>query len=143
MLVAFKTIDDDAKYLPKQAKPGDAGFDACAAEDVVLQQEDTKLVSLGFSMEFPEGHAAFLMPRSGFSSKNQIIFLNSVGLIDSGYRGIVKAALQNIGQREVRIKKGDRIAQVVFVPLADVVASHVETLSESVRGEGGFGHTGR
>lgn len=132
----------DAEFFPVTAKPGDAGADLRAAEDCTLDPGQSAYVPLGVRMALPEGYGAFLMPRSGFSSKNKVIFLNSVGLIDAGYRGEVKAAVMNIGSEPVSIAKGDRIAQLVLVKLAGLVPCFTDLLPSSERGEGGFGHTG-
>jgi len=129
--------------LPSYAHEGDAGLDLRSAEDVVLGPGERALVSTGFAMALPEGYAAFVQPRSGLAAKHGISIVNTPGLIDCHYRGEVKVILVNLGQEEFRVRKGDRIAQMVIQRVESAEVVEVEELDETSRGEGGFGSTGR
>gem|GEM_PF-310351 len=128
--------------LPAYAHPGDAGLDICSAEDLVLQPGDRAVVPTGFAMALPEGYAAFVQPRSGLAARHGISIVNTPGLIDCHYRGEVKVILINHGHRPFRVKKGDRIAQMVIQRVECAAVEAVEELGETGRGEGGFGSTG-
>ncbi len=129
--------------LPAYAHEGDAGMDLHAAEAIQLAPGHRALVSCGFAMELPEGHAAFILPRSGLSSKHGITVVNAPGLIDSGYRGEVKVALVNLDpSQSYSIERGDRIAQMVIMPVPSVELLEAESLTDTERGAGGFGSTG-
>jgi dUTP pyrophosphatase len=141
VLVKIKKLSHDAK-LPKYAKPGDAGADVFSVEDVELFPGETKLVSLGFAMEIPEGWEMQVRSRSGLSTKG-VIVTNSPGTIDSGYRGECKVILTYIGKQPYfKINKGDRIAQFVLKQAPTAHFEEVDNLSDSARGVGGFGSTG-
>ncbi len=96
----------------------------------------------GFAIALPEGYEAQVRPRSGLAAKNQVTVLNSPGTIDADYRGEVKVILTNFGKQDFVIKRGDRIAQMVVAPYTRVQWEERESLSETERGAGGFGHTG-
>jgi len=128
--------------LPAYAKPGDAGFDLRASEAVTLEPGDRRLVPTGLAVAIPEGHAGFVLPRSGLAMHEDVTVLNAPGLIDSGYRGELKVLLINHGAGAVGIERGERIAQLVIQPVAHVRLVEVERLPDSARGEGGFGSTG-
>lgn len=128
--------------LPKRAMPGDAGMDLYAVEPAHIGPGERWGVGTGISIEVPEGHAGLVLPRSGLARTHGITLVNSPGLIDSGYRGEVKVLLLNTDPEVFRVKPGDRIAQLVIVPLAAVDVMEVEALSTSERAEGGFGSTG-
>ena len=130
--------------LPQYATEGAAGMDLCAAvaEETVLLPGETKLFPTGFSVELPPGYEAQIRPRSGLAAKHQIGILNSPGTIDSDYRGEVKVILTNFGRNSFAVKRGDRIAQMVISSYTKIAWSEVESLNETTRGEGGFGHTG-
>nr|WP_287153381.1 dUTP diphosphatase [Candidatus Solincola tengchongensis] len=128
--------------LPSYAHPGDAGLDIRSAEEVVLQPGERALVSTGFAMALPEGYAAFVQPRSGLASKHGISIVNTPGLIDCHYRGEVKVILVNLGGEPFRVRKGDRIAQMVIQRVERAEVLEVEELEDTARGEGGFGSTG-
>jgi dUTP pyrophosphatase len=134
--------------LPSYARPGDAGLDLVAREDVVLAPGGGRaLVATGIAVAIPEGHAGFVQPRSGLALKHGVTCLNTPGLIDSGYRGELKVLLVNTDPDEpFTVTRGERIAQLVIQRVAHAVLEVVEDfdhLGESHRGEGGFGHTGR
>ncbi len=131
--------------LPNYATDHSAGMDICAAVegDFVLKAGETALVPSGFAIALPEGFEAQIRPRSGLAAKNQITVLNSPGTIDADYRGEVKVILTNLGKQDFVIKRGDRIAQMVVGPYTRVQWEEKDSLDETERGAGGFGHTGR
>ena len=131
--------------LPAYARPGDAGLDLLAAEDVVLEPGGGRaLVPTGLAVAIPEGYAGFVQPRSGLALKHGVTCLNTPGLIDSGYRGELKVLLVNTDPSErFEVTRGERIAQLVIQAVASAVLVEVEGLDDSDRGHGGFGHTGR
>jgi dUTP pyrophosphatase len=129
--------------LPAYAKQGDAGLDLPAAEAVRLEPGERRLVPTGLAVVIPEGHAGFVLPRSGLAMHKGVTVLNAPGLIDSGYRGELKVLLINHGAEAAGIERGERIAQLVIRPVAHVRLVEGERLPDSARGEGGFGSTGR
>lgn len=130
--------------LPKRMSELASGLDLHAAvtEPVILQPGERQLIPTGFAMSMPAGLEAQVRPRSGLAYKHGITCLNSPGTIDADYRGEVKVLLINLGQEPFTIRRNERIAQMVIqtVPLIELV--EVEELTETRRGEGGFGHTG-
>ena len=136
-----KKLVDHVKR-PRQAHPGDAGMDLFAAEAVELPPGETCLVHTGISIELPPGTEAQVRPRSGLALKHQITVLNSPGTIDEGYRGEVGVILINHGRDPFRIESGDRIAQMVIQSVLTVDVVEASALSDTIRGEGGFGSTG-
>ena len=127
---------------PSYAHPGDAGLDIRSAEDVVIPPGERALVSTGFAMALPEGYAAFVQPRSGLAARDGISIVNTPGLIDCHYRGEVKVILINHGSEAFRVRRGDRIAQMVIQKVERARVEVVEELDDTARGEGGFGSTG-
>jgi dUTP pyrophosphatase len=121
-----------------------AGMDVCAAceADVEISPGDVKLIPCGFYMAVPAGHEAQMRPRSGLAIKHGITLPNSPGTIDADYRGEVCVILGNVGRQTFVVKRGMRIAQMVISPVTRATMVEVETLDDTVRGEGGFGHTG-
>jgi dUTP pyrophosphatase len=130
--------------LPTAASRGSSGLDLLAAVDGTLEIAPgmTVLVPTGISVEVPEGHEAQVRPRSGLALKHGITVLNTPGTIDSDYRGEVGVILINHGRETFTVKRGDRIAQIVFSAVAEAVLEEAEELEETGRGAGGFGHTG-
>jgi dUTP pyrophosphatase len=130
--------------LPNYATDGSAGMDICAAvdQDIKIQPGETLLIPSGFIIELPKGHEAQVRPRSGLAIKHSIGILNSPGTIDSDYRGEVKIILTNFGKEPYIIHRGDRIAQMVVTKYERVEWKESSSLAGSVRGTGGFGHTG-
>jgi dUTP pyrophosphatase len=122
---------------------GDAGVDLSSVEDLVLQEGERALVATGIAVAIPHGYGGFVQPRSGLASKFGITLTNSPGLIDSNYRGEIKVILQNTGHADFEIKSGDRIAQLVIMPVEQAEFDLVDELPGSDRGEGGFGSSGR
>jgi dUTP pyrophosphatase len=135
---------DPSLPLPSYARAGDAGLDLLAAEDVTLAPGDRYAVSTGIALAIPEGYAGFVHARSGRALREGLALANAPGLIDSGYRGEVKVIVVNLDPSEkIEIKREEKIAQLVIQPVAQADIEVVAELSESERGEGGFGSTGR
>jgi dUTP pyrophosphatase len=128
--------------LPSRQTQGSAGFDLCAAADTVVPAHGFGSVGTGLAVELPDRTEAQVRPRSGLAAKHGIGVLNSPGTIDSDYRGEIRVVLFNTSDRDFRIQRGDRIAQLVFSVLTDVELVETDSLSETGRGPGGFGHTG-
>ncbi|WP_394552285.1 dUTP diphosphatase [Agromyces sp. MMS24-JH15] len=132
-----------ADRVPTYAHPGDAGADLHAAESVVLAPGERASVGTGLSIALPAGYAAFVVPRSGLAFKHGITIVNAPGTIDAGYRGEIRVSLLNTDREEsYAIEAGDRIAQLVVMPVVRARFVEVERLPGSQRGEGGFGSTG-
>jgi dUTP pyrophosphatase len=132
--------------LPHYATPGAAGLDlrACLERPLVLEPAETALIPTGLAIHIADpGLAAVLLPRSGLGHRHGIVLGNLVGLIDSDYQGQVLISCWNRGTESFEIGVGDRIAQMVFVPVAQVEFREVEVFEETHRAEGGFGHTGK
>ncbi len=142
MNVSFQRLHPHA-VIPTRAHPGDAAFDLSTVDHVTLAPGDRAAVPTGLALALPEGWAALVLPRSGHALRHGIGVVNGPGLIDAGYRGEIRVLLVNHGQEEVAFEPGDRIAQLLVmpVPLVDVV--EVDSLPDSTRGTGGFGSTGR
>ncbi len=131
--------------LPKHATPGSAGMDlrACIDEKIILQPGDTELIPTGIAIHISDPNlAATILPRSGLGHKHGIVLGNLVGLIDSDYQGQLFVSCWNRGNTSFTIDIGERIAQLVFLPVVQVDFDLVEDFNESERGEGGFGHSG-
>lgn len=132
--------------LPEYATAGSAGLDlrACLDEDLILHPGETTLIPTGLAIHIDDPQlAAVLLPRSGLGHKHGIVLGNLVGLIDSDYQGQVFVSCWNRGDAPFNIAVGERIAQMVFVPVVQVELECVSEFTESHRGEGGFGHSGR
>jgi dUTP pyrophosphatase len=138
---------DHGRDLPLPAYQSElaAGLDLLAAVDapVTLQPGERALVPTGLAMALPAGFEAQVRPRSGLAAKHGVTVLNTPGTIDADYRGEVKVILINLGREPFTIVRGERIAQMVIAPVLQAAIREVETLSETVRGAGGFGSTGR
>ncbi len=147
--VQIKILDDrlgNEIQLPEYATDGSAGLDlrACLEEPVLLEPGETTLIPTGLAVHIADQQmAAVLLPRSGLGHKHGIVLGNLVGLIDSDYQGQVFVSCWNRGKTQFKIEIGERIAQMVFVPVIQVAFEHVTEFDESNRGHGGFGHTGR
>ena len=129
--------------VPVYAHPGDAGADLHAAESLVLAPGARATVGTGVSIALPDGFAAFVVPRSGLAAKHGITIVNSPGTVDAGYRGEIRITLLNTdAEHEFPIEVGDRIAQLIVMPVSRARFIPVETLPGSHRGESGFGSTG-
>jgi len=131
---------DDAAFLPCRAHPTDAGADLKSTETIEIYPNEQVLVDTGVAVKIPEGYSGFVFNRSS-QGKLGIILPHSVGVIDSDYRGNIKVPLKNIGDSPYKIQRGDRIAQLVVVPV--LLCGFVDEWNDTVRGTGGFGSTGR
>ncbi len=132
-----------ASVLPQYAHPGDAGADLHAAEAAVLSPGARALVATGVSIALPDGYAAFVVPRSGLASEHGITIVNSPGTVDAGYRGEIKVTLLNTDlKKSYSISVGDRIAQLIVMPVSRATFIPVDRLPGSQRGADGFGSTG-
>ena len=128
---------------PVYAHPGDAGADLKAAEPVSLAPGERALVATGVSIALPDGYVGFVVPRSGLSAKHGITIVNAPGTIDAGYRGEIKVALLNTDTTtRYDVASGDRIAQLIVMPVHRATFVPVDELPDSARGSGGFGSTG-
>lgn len=140
--VLVTRLDPDVP-LPCYARPGDAGADLVAAEDVHLAPGERATVRTGIAIALPDGYAAFVHPRSGLAARHGVTLVNAPGTIDSGYRGEIQVILLNTDlARPVTLRRGDRIAQLVVQRVEHATFREVAALPGSVRGEGGFGSTG-
>jgi dUTP pyrophosphatase len=130
--------------LPEYATAGSAGMDLAAALEapIDLKPSAVAVVPCGFAIALPDGFEAQVRPRSGLAARHGVTVLNAPGTIDSDYRGEVKVILVNHGTEPVRIAQGMRIAQMIVAPIERVVWSASDTLPETARASGGFGHTG-
>jgi dUTP pyrophosphatase len=141
--VRFARLNEKAT-LPTRAHEGDAGLDLYACEPAHIGPGERWSVGTGVAVEIPDGHAGLVLPRSGLAREHGIALVNSPGLIDSGYRGEIRVLLINNDPADIfRVTPGDRIAQLLIVPVATADPVEAETLAESTRGEGGFGSSGR
>ncbi len=132
----------DAAVLPHYAHPGDSGMDMYSIEDVVIEAGGSGFVHTGLKIAVPEGYEAQVRPKSGLALKHSITVLNTPGTVDSGYRGELCVILINHGHKAFEIKKHTKIAQMVICPVVQAEIIEVESLDETVRGDGGFGSTG-
>ena len=139
------STDFDDIPLPVYATHGSAGLDIAAAvkDEIIVPQGKISLVPTNLSVEIPEGYEIQVRPRSGLAVKHGITVLNSPGTIDSDYRGEVKIILINHGDKDYKISRGERIAQLVVTKVYQAKFTEVEDISDSHRGEGGFGHSGK
>lgn len=137
--------DNEDISLPQKMSEWASGFDLYAAitETIVLNPGERKLIATGFAMSMPKELEAQIRPRSGLAYKHGITCLNSPGTIDADYRGEVKVLLINLGQEPFTIIRNERIAQLVFQLVPDIRLVQVDELSDTIRGAGGFGHTGQ
>ncbi len=132
-----------APDVPAYAHPGDAGADLVSTEALRLEPGQRALVGTGVRIALPDGHVAFVVPRSGLATRHGITIVNSPGTVDAGYRGELKVTLLNTDADEAYdIGVGDRIAQLIVMPVSRANFIPVQQLPDSVRGDGGFGSTG-
>jgi len=137
-------ILDRLIQVPKYAHAGDAGLDLYSSINCELRPFERKKIPTGIKISIPQGYAGFIQPRSGLAAKNGISIVNTPGLIDSGYRGEVCAILINLDPKNVfKVKKGDKICQLVIQKVEKFNLEITEDLDETSRGEGGFGSTGK
>ncbi len=140
-----KIINKSNNVLPAYETASSAGMDlrAFVDADVVLKPFERKLIPTGLYIELPDGYEAQIRPRSGLAIKSGITVLNSPGTIDADYRGEIKVILINLSQEDFTIKSGERICQMVIAKHEKAEFVEVNEISETVRGAGGFGHTGK
>tara|TARA_B100000809_G_scaffold262517_1_gene313653 strand:- start:124 stop:561 length:438 start_codon:yes stop_codon:yes gene_type:complete len=142
--ILVKKLDSRVK-LPSYKTIGSSGMDLMALTDkpIIILPKKSYLVPTGMSVAMPKNYEIQIRPRSGLAAKNNISILNTPGTIDSDYRGEIKIILFNHGSDEFLINNGDRIAQIVLMPVHKIDFEEVDNLPDTVRGEGGFGSTGR
>jgi dUTP pyrophosphatase len=142
--IPFTPLRGDSA-APSYAHPGDAGADLVATQDVVLEPAGGRaLVPTGLTIAIPAGHAGLVLARSGLAIRHGVSCLNAPGLVDSGYRGEIQVVLVNTDPHEpYTVRRGDRIAQLVIVPVGVARFIAAEALPDSDRGPGGFGQSGR
>ena len=142
--ILVKKLDSRVK-LPSYKTTGSSGMDLMALTDkpITILPKKSYLVPTGISVAMPKNYEIQIRPRSGLAAKNNISVLNTPGTIDSDYRGEIKIILFNHGSDEFLINNGDRIAQIVLMPVHKIDFEEVDNLPDTVRGEGGFGSTGR
>ncbi|MFW9958818.1 MAG: dUTP diphosphatase [Candidatus Odinarchaeota archaeon] len=139
--VRVKKLSPDAK-MPQLARLGDAAYDLFSSVDYELMPREWYAVPTGIAIEIPDGYEGQVRPRSGLAAKEGVTVLNTPGTIDSGYRGEVKTIMINLGDKPFKITKGMRISQLAIRPIPEVQFIEVDELSDTERGEGGFGSTG-
>lgn len=140
--ILIQRLDPDLP-LPTYGHDGDAGADLLTAADVELAPGERTTVGTGVAIALPDGYAAFLHPRSGLAARDGLTLVNAPGTVDAGYRGEIKATLLNTDTKEtVRLRRGDRIAQLVVQRVERVAFHEAATLPGSARGSGGHGSTG-
>ena len=142
--INIKKLDEKA-VIPTYGSEYAAGADlyACLDEAITIEPGQTVMVHTGIAVEIPEGFAGLVYARSGLACKRGLAPANKVGVVDSDYRGEIKVALHNHGKEAQTVEKGERIAQMVIAPYLSVNYEEADELSETERGEGGFGSTGR
>ena len=149
MKLQYRVLDSrlgDSIPLPHYATDGSAGLDlrAMVKAPLLLEPGQTELLPTGMAIHISDpGYAGMILPRSGLGHKHGIVLGNLVGLIDSDYQGELMVSCWNRGQQPFTLEPGERIAQLVIVPVMQVELEQVESFSASERGEGGFGHSGR
>jgi len=141
--IKIKLMPGCENYMPVKAHCDDAGYDLRSRVDIELEPLSGAVVPAGFAMELPPGYEAQIRPRSGWAAKHHITVTNSPGTVDANYRGEVKVILFNLGSDIFPISTGDRIAQMVICKLPEVTLTEVPELTETDRGSGGFGSTGK
>ena len=142
MNLPLKRLDADVP-LPTYAHDGDAGLDLHSTQDITLDPGRRALIPTGIALAIPDGHAGFVLPRSGLAARAGLSLVNSPGLIDSHYRGEVKVIAINLdSETPIHIRRGDKIAQLVIQRVESVAIIEVAELEQTIRGERGFGSTG-
>ena len=141
-MLDVRRLDPDLPLIG-YAHPGDAGLDLFAADTTTLAPGQRALIPCGIAVAVPDGHVGLVNPRSGLAVDHGITVVNGPGTIDAGYRGELKVLLINHGSEPVEIRHGQRIAQLLVVPVAAVDVREVDHLDVTARGSGGFGSTGR
>src|SRR3989338_981421 len=139
MEIKVKRLHPDA-ILPSYAHPGDAGLDLYSLEDCELKPGERKIFMVGFALEIPDGYVGIIKDKSGLA-KNGLHTMG--GVFDSGFRGEYNVGLLNVGDQPYKIEKGNKLAQLVIFPVAQAELTEAEELSDTVRGMGQFGSTGK
>ena len=142
MKIAIKRLSKDAIF-PAYATEASAGADLYATEAAIIPAGEKCLVHTGVAVAIPQGYAGFIYARSGLATKRDLAPSNMVGVIDADYRGELMVSLRNYGKETQTVEKGERVAQLVIAPVAQAEFCETEILDETVRGEGGFGSTGK
>lgn len=143
--IRVKTKEDARDLpLPRYATSGSSGMDLFADVngEVTIQPGEIKLISCGIHLSIPVGYEAEVRPRSGLALKHGITLVNAPGTIDSDYRGLVSLIMTNLGKTPFKIKRGDRVAQIIIKEVIRASLEETDELDETVRSSGGFGHTG-
>jgi dUTP pyrophosphatase len=140
--VVIKVMVPEDHPIPKYQHKWDAGFDLRSLEDLVIMPGEHESFQAGLRIEIPEGYVGLVCPRSGLARKYGVTLLNTPGVVDAPYRGVVGVNLINHGKQPFTVMAGDRVAQMLIVPVAAVQFMRVDSLTETSRGEGGFGSTG-
>lgn len=143
--VSFKRIPGTEDLpLPQYQSSGASGLDlhAACSEDITLNPGERQLIPTGLQVEIPAGYEGQIRPRSGLAARHGVTVLNTPGTVDADYRGEIKVILANLGAESFTVRRGDRIAQMVFVPVVRAVLVERDDLSQTVRGDKGFGSTG-
>jgi len=138
----INTLAEDIELIPKYQTSGSAGCDLRATEDRTISPGGRSIIGAGIKLELPKGYGAMVCPRSGLAARYGVTVLNSPGIIDNDYRGEVKVILHNAGAEEFIVRKGDRVAQLLFFPIMQAIFQMAEEVSSTDRGEDGFGSTG-
>lgn len=140
MQLKIKKLSPDAK-IPVYAHPGDAGFDLFVPKDITINPGERLSIPLGLALEIPDGFTGLLLDKSGLSHKHGLKSFG--GVIDAGYRGEFHVGIMNLGDKPYSFAKGDKIIQMLIMPVAHVDIIESDTLSESARGQGAFGSSGK
>lgn len=136
----MRVVLDEGALMPRRAHPFDAGLDLFSREDAVIPARGSAIFDTGVHVEIPEGHVGFIKSKSGLNMKHDI---NSEGVIDAGYTGPIVVKLYNHGDKDFSVCRGDKLTQLVVLPIALPELEECDSLSETERGAGGFGSTGR
>ncbi|CFX68166.1 Deoxyuridine triphosphate nucleotidohydrolase [Syntrophomonas zehnderi OL-4] len=145
MKVMIKRLHSPDLPLPHYQTPGSAGVDLYAAneQDIIIPVGGRAQIPTGIAVAMPTDYEAQIRPRSGLALKYGLTLLNTPGTIDSDYRGEIKLIVINLGDKEYTLKRGERIAQMVFSRIMQVDLQETDELEDTIRGSGGFGHTGK
>lgn len=138
----FKRLHPDA-VLPTQALEGSAGYDLCSVSYITVEPGRSETINTGLAVEIPSGFVGLIFSRSGHGFKHGVTLANSVGVLDSDYRGPVKIKLRNDGDQNFDVEPKHKVCQLVIVPFLSLTPEWVDELPDSLRGEGGFGSTGK
>jgi len=140
--VYFKKLRPDAQ-LPKYAHPDDSGADVCTTEEITIPPGELRMIPTGIAVQLPPGYEIQVRSKGGIASKKQCFVLNSPGTVDEGYRGEIMVIMQNVGKDEETFNKGDKVAQLVVAPYIQATFLEQAELTDTMRGAGGFGSTGK